>query len=160
MLVTYRDEDYRVSSAPESETDDELPGKFSSSAAFRGHPWRDDDDDDDDDDDGDSTAASRSHSKRAKTTDNSTETESTRRSTRRRRQNYSPQAIMDSSESEEEEGGGEMFTGFQFAANVPAVLPDNSSKIERILGRRVLANTKEAEEVIRRNRYAIVRELR
>ena len=33
---------------------------------------------------------------------------------------------------------------------------DSGSKIERIIGRRVLPNTKEAEEIMRRSRYAIV----
>lgn len=119
--------------------------------SFRGHPWSDDDEEEND---SDSLPATRARSKRSRAAVESTENESTRRSTRRRRQNYSPQALMDSSDNEEEV----TTPGYQFITSMSSVTPDSGSKIERILGRRVLPNTSEADEIMRRSRYAIVSE--
>ena len=58
---------------------------------------------------------------------------------------------LESSEEEEEE---EVHSYQYITPSVSA--PDSGSKIERIIGRRVLPNTKEAEEIMRRSRYAIV----
>ena len=61
---------------------------------------------------------------------------------------YKP--VLTKKEEEEEE-----VHSYQYIT--PSVsAPDSGSKIERIIGRRVLPNTKEAEEIMRRSRYAIV----
>lgn len=57
---------------------------------------------------------------------------------------------MDSSDKEEDESHS-----YQYTAS-PVAVPDSGSRIERIIGRRVLPNTKEADEIMRRSRYAIV----
>ena len=149
-ILTVRDDEYRVSSSPESDSDDDNSlNRNSLSNAFRGHPWSDDEEEENE---SDSLPATRARSKRSRAAVESTGSESTRRSTRRRRQNYSPQVLMDSSDDEEEV----TTPSYQFIASVSPVAPDSGSKIERILGRRVLPNTNEADEIMRRNRYAIV----
>ena len=140
-----RDDEYQDISLPESDLEEDSRKRLASSVSFRGHPWSDDDEE------SDTYVSSRVKKQRVKS--DAPEYEYTRRSTRRRRQNYSPQDLMslDSSEGEdEEETHSYQYPLLQVSAS------DSGSKIERIIGRRVLANTKEAEEIMRRSRYAIV----
>ena len=68
-----------------------------------------------------------------------------------RRRTMNPQSFMplESDESEEEE----------VSSFVIKPTPDSGSKIEKILGRRVLPNTKEEAIILKRSRLAIVRSL-
>ena len=144
MVLMNRDDDYQDTSAPDSEFENDSRKRLTPSVSFRGHPWSDDDEE------SDSLPSSRV--KKPRIRKEVSESESTRRSTRRRRQNYSPQDLksFDSSEEEEEDVHSYQYTISPFSVS------DNGCKIERILGRRVLPNTKEAEEIMRRSRYAIV----
>lgn len=139
-MLTHREEDYDEDSETDSSAERESRKRHGQS--YRGHPWSDDDDTE-------SSVRGAPRTKRAKV---ASETETTRRSTRRRRQNYSPQDLLslDSSDKEEDESHG-----YQYTVS-PVTVPDSGSRIERIIGRRVLPNTKEAEEIMRRSRYAIV----
>lgn len=139
-MFTNREEEYDE----DSETDSTLEGESRKRQAqsYRGHPWSDDDE-------AESSVRGTVRTKRTKV---ASETETTRRSTRRRRQNYSPQDLLslDSSDKEEDEAHSYQYT------MSPVAMPDSGSRIERIIGRRALPNTKEADEIMRRSRYAIV----
>ena len=118
----------------------------------KGHPWSDESDGEG------SLTTTKSHS--IGPIDTSESETTTRRSTRMyifllfyycsRRRAFSPQTFVS---QDSEDSDSEPSSPF-----VVMTTPDSGSKIERILGRRVLPNTEEEAFILKHNRLAIVYE--
>lgn len=156
VIGLYISEEYRIESESETEVTEIVRKRPQPSYSYKGHPWSDSSDDE---------RPKRSNRSKARTPFREEgDSEGVRRSTRMyvsslflissRRSAHTPQGfveeiILEDSEEEEEVSStrthSTVFNG-----------SDSGSTIERILGRRVLAGTPEAEELSRRSRLAIV----
>ena len=156
VIGLYISEEYRIESESETEVTEIVRKRPQPSYSYKGHPWSDSSDDE---------RPKRSNRSKARTPFREEgDSEGVRRSTRMyvsslflissRRSAHTPQGFVDEiilEDSEEEEEVSSTRTHSTVFNG-----SDSGSTIERILGRRVLAGTPEAEELSRRSRLAIV----